>query len=103
LIEDNVRALTWFSWLSVAAAILTAAIALFSQYAVRSESLGAHNLGTAIDSSFVLAVALVGSLYAVPALVVIGAIAWFFQRQSGYRFFAAAAICVLPLVVASFI
>ena len=95
------RALAWLSYLSVAAAILIAAIALFSQYAVRAEALGAHNLGTAIGSSFVLAVALTGSLYAVPALVVIGAIAWFFQRQSGYRFFAAAAICVLPLVTAS--
>jgi len=52
-------------------------------------------------TSFVLAVALTGSLYAVPALVVIGAIAWFFQRQSRHRFFAAAAICVLPLVTAS--
>jgi hypothetical protein len=55
----------------------------------------------ALWTSFVLAVAPTGSLYAVPALVVIGAIAWFFQRQSGYRFFAAAAICVLPLVTAS--
>jgi hypothetical protein len=95
------RVLAWLSYFSVAAAILTAGIALFSQYAIRAESLGAHNLGTAIDSSFVLAVALAGSLYAVPALVVIGAIAWFFQRQSGYRFFAAAAICVVPLVAAS--
>jgi hypothetical protein len=33
--------------------------------------------------------------------VVVGALTWFFQRQSGYRFFAAAAICVLPLVAAS--
>jgi hypothetical protein len=95
------RVLAWLSYLSVAAAILNAAVALFSQYATRAESLGAHNLGSAVGSSVVLAVALTCCLYAVPALVVIGAIAWFFQRQSGYRFFAAAAICVLPLVAAS--
>src|SRR4051812_48144447 len=95
------RALAWASRLSVAAAMLVAALALFSRYAVGAESLGAHNLGSAITSSIVLSIALVGSLYAAPLLLVLGAISWFFQRQSGYRFFAAAAICALPLVAVS--
>lgn len=97
----HVRWLAWLSRLSVAAAIVTALIALVSRYGVNAPSLGAHQLGLAIDFSFVLALALIGAFYAVPVLLVLGAVTFYFQRHAAYRFFAAAAICALPLAVVS--
>jgi len=97
-----VRALAWLSRFSVAFAITLAALALAGRYGMGAESGGAHNLGLAIGLSFMLAAALTGALYAAPALLLIGAISWFFQRQSAYRFLAASALCALPLVAVRF-
>jgi hypothetical protein len=93
------RAFTWLGRLSVALAILAAATSLFCKYAVNAQSLGAHDLKIAIVSATVGAIAVMAMVCALPVLLVIGAIAWFFQRQSAYCFFAAIAICLVPLTL----
>jgi hypothetical protein len=93
------RVLAWASWLSLVLAVLAAATALFSQWGVNAESFGARDMGLALNFAFVGGVILVGSLYAVPVLVVLGVLTLFVQRHSGYRFMAAAAVTALPLAV----
>jgi hypothetical protein len=95
--------LAWVSWLSLAVAVLTAVTALFCQWAVNAESFGARDMGLALYFSIVGAVALVGSFYAIPVLVVLGVLSLFFQRRVGLRFLAAGAVTALPLVVLSWL
>ena len=93
------RVLAWVSWLSLAAAVLTAATALFCQWGINAESFGARDMGLALYFSIAGAVALVGSYYAVPVLVVLGVLSLFLQRRVGLRFLAAGAVPALPLAV----
>ncbi len=95
----GMRVLAWVSWLSLAVAVLTAATALFCQWAVKAESFGARDMGLALYFSIVGAVALVGSFYAVPVLVALGVLSLFLQRRVGFRFLAAGAVTALPLAV----
>lgn len=95
----GVRVLAWISWISLAVAVLTAVTVLFCHWGVNAESFGARDAGLALYFSFVIALALVGSLYAVPVLMVFGVLALFFQRRAGFRFLAAGAVTALPLAV----
>jgi len=99
----GMRVLAWVSWLSLAVAVLMAATALFCQWGVNAESIGAHDAGLALYFAFVVAVILVGSTYAVPVLVVLGVLSLFLQRRVGFRFLAAGAVTALPLVVLSWL
>jgi hypothetical protein len=96
---NRLRVLAWASWLSLVVAVLAAATALFSQWGVNAESFGARDMGLALSFAFVGGVILIGSLYAVPVLVVLGVLSLFVQRRAGFRFLAAAAVTALPLVV----
>jgi hypothetical protein len=87
------------SWLSLGAAILVAAIALFCQWGLNAESLGAHDAGVAIFFAFVGAAMLIGSTYAAPVLGVLGVLLFAFQRPAAVRFLAAGAVCALPIAV----
>jgi hypothetical protein len=95
----GLRVLAWVSWLSLVVAVLTAATALFCQWGVNAKSFGARDVGLALYFSIVSAVALVGSFYAVPVLVVLGVLSLFLQRRAGFRFLAAGAVTALPLVL----
>jgi hypothetical protein len=95
----GMRVLAWVSWLSLAVAVLTAATALFCQWGVNAETFGARDAGVALSFAFVVGVASVGSLYAVPVLVVLGVLSLFLQRRVGFRFLASGAITALPLAV----
>ena len=99
----GMRVLAWVSWLSLAVAALMAVTALFCQWGVNAESIGAHDAGLALYFAFVVAVILVGSTYAVPVLVVLGVLSLFLQRRVGFRFLAAGAVTALPLVVLSWL
>jgi len=93
------RLLAWASWFVLAAAVLTAATALFCHWGVNAESLGARNAGLAIFLALLGAVALVGSTYAVPVLVVLGLISFSLDRRSAFRLLAAGAACAVPVAV----
>lgn len=93
------RVISWASWLSLGGAILIAAVALFSQWAVNAESLGARDAGVAIYFSFVGAATVIGSTYAAPLFGVLGVITFAFQRPAAVRFLAAGAACALPIAV----
>jgi hypothetical protein len=93
------RVLAWVSWLSLAVAVLTAATALFCQWGVNAEPFGARDAGLALYFAIVVAVASVGSFYAVPVLAVLGVLSLFLQRRAGFRFLAAGAVAALPLAV----
>jgi hypothetical protein len=93
------RVLVCVSWISLGGAVLTAVTALFCQWSVNAESLGARDLGLALHLASIGAIALVGSLYAAPLLVTLGFLSLFFQRRAGFRFLAAGAVTALPLVV----
>ena len=95
----GLRVLAWVSWLSLAVAVLTAATALFCQWGVNAESFGARDAGLALYFAIVVAVASVGSFYAVPVLAVLGVLSLFLQRRAGFRFLAAGAVAALPLAV----
>lgn len=89
----------WASWLSLCGAILIAATALFCQWGVNAESLGAHDAGVALFLAFVGAATLIGSTYAAPVLGVLGALSFTFQRHTAVRFLAAGVACGLPIAV----
>jgi hypothetical protein len=93
------RVLAWGSWLSLGGAVLTALTALFCQWGVNAESLGARDMGLALHLASVAAIALVGSLYAAPVLAALGFLSLFLQRRIGFRFLAAGAVTALPLAV----
>lgn len=95
----GMRALARVSWFGLAAAVPTAATALFCQWAVNAESFGAHDMGLALFFSFAGAAALIGSFCAVPVFLVLGVLSLLIQRRAGFRFLAAAAITALPLAV----
>ena len=95
----GMRVLAWVSWLSLAVAVLTAATALFCRWGVNAGSFGARDMGLALYFSIVGAVALVGSFYAAPVLVVLGISSLFLQRRVGFRFLAAGAVIALPIAV----
>jgi hypothetical protein len=93
------RVLAWVSWLSLAIAVLTAVTALFCQWGINAESMGARDAGLALYFAFVVAVALAGSIYAVPVFVIMGVLSLFLQRRAGFRFLAAGAVAAVPLAV----
>lgn len=93
------RVLAWVGWLSLTLAVLTAATVLFCQWGINAESIGARDMGMAMNFAIVVAVASVGALYAVPVLVVLGVFLLFFQRRAGITFLAAGAVTALPLAV----
>jgi hypothetical protein len=95
----GMRVLAWFGWLSLTLAVLTAATVLFCQWGINAESFGARDMGVALSFSFVVAMASVGALYAVPVLLVLGVLSLFFQRRAGLTFLAAGAVTALPLAV----
>ena len=95
----GMRVFAWVGWLSLAAAVLTAATALFCHWAVNAESFGARDMGLALSFSIVGAVALVGSFYAAPVLVVLGVFSLFRQRRIAFIFLAAGAVAALPHTV----
>ena len=97
------RVLAWVSWLSLAVAALMAVTALFCQWGVNAESIGARDAGLALYFAFLVGLILVGSTYAAPILVVLGVLSLFFQRRVGFRFLAAGAVTALPLVVLSWL
>lgn len=91
------RILAWTSWLSLAAAALTAATALIARWGVNAESLGAHDAGIALSLSFLSAYASIAALYAAPVLALAGLASLLCERDAGLRFLAAAAVCALAL------
>lgn len=91
------KILAWTSWLTLAAAVLTAATALLARWGVNAESLGAHDAGIALYLSFLTAFASIGALYAAPVLALAGLASLRFQRDAGLRFLAAAGVCALAL------
>lgn len=93
----GMRFLGWASWLSLAVAVLAAAAALFSQWGINADSLGAHDAGLALHFAFAVAFVSLGSLYAVPVLAVVGMFALFFQRNVGLRFLAAGVAAAVPI------
>ena len=95
----GMRVLARVGWLSLTLAVLTAATVLFYRGGINAESFGARDMGVALGFAFVVAVASVGALYAVPVLVVLGPFSLFLQRRVGFTFLAAAAVTALPLAV----
>ena len=95
----TVRGLSWLSWLSLGGAVLLAVTALFCHWGVNADSLGARDMGLALFLAAVAAVALVGSVYAVPVLVALGIVGLFLQRSAGVRFLVAAAGTAVPIAV----
>jgi hypothetical protein len=93
------RLLVWISWFGLSAAVLVASSALFCQWAVNAGRFGARDAGLAIIFAFVGAVALSVSLYAAPALSLLGGLSLFVQRRAGLRLIAASAIFAAPLVI----
>lgn len=93
------KVLVWGSWFSLLSAVLSALAILFSLWAVNAKHLGIHDMGLALFFSYVAAAALVGSLYAAPALVLLGGASLLFQRRAGLRFLAAGVVCAVPLAV----
>jgi hypothetical protein len=93
------RGLNWFSWLSLAAVLLAAGGALFCEWAINADSLGAHDMGLALSCATIGALLLLGSVYAVPVLAGLGALTLYFQRPAGFRFLIAAAVAAVPLAV----
>ena len=93
------RVVSWASWLSLGGAISIAAVALFCHWGVNIESLGAHDAGVALFFAFLGAATLIGSTYAAALLGVVGVLTLSFQRPAAIRFLAAAAACVLPIAV----
>ncbi len=91
------RLLGWASWLSLAIAALAAVAAVFSQWAINAESMGARDAGRALYFAFAVASLSVGSLYAAPALAVVGVFAFFSRRNAGLRFLAAAVLAAAPI------
>ena len=59
-------------------------------------------MGIALFFSFLAALTGVATLYAAPALTLLGLITLFFQRGSGLRFLAAGAVCGIPLAVLAY-
>lgn len=93
------RIISWASWLSLGGAISIAAVALFCQWGLNAESLGAHDTGAALFFAFAGAATLIGSTYAAPLLGVLGVLTFAFQRPAAIRFLAAGAACALPIAV----
>ena len=89
--------LRWGSSAIVALAVPTAAVALFSQWAVNG--LGARDMGLALFFAFLAAVTGVTSLYAAPVLTLAGLVTLYFRRGTGLRFLAAGAACGIPVAV----
>ena len=97
----STRVLAWASRASVTLAILAVIFQIFFIYGINASWLGAHDLGITFAFAVGATVLLIGATCAVPVFFVAGAICFGFQRQTGWRFFAAAAICVLPMIVFS--
>jgi hypothetical protein len=95
----GLRLLGWASWLSLAVAVLAAIAALFSQWGINADSMGARDAGLALYFAFVVAFVSVGCLYAVPILALVGVLSLFFQRNVGFRFLAAGAVAAVPIAV----
>lgn len=93
------RTLARVSRASLGLAVLTAATVLFCRWAINAQSLGARDMGLALDFSIVVAAASVGALYAVPILVALGVLSLFLQRRIAVTFLAAGAVSALPLAV----
>ncbi len=93
------RLLAWASWLCLGGAVVIAVTALFCQWGINAESLGARDMGLALYLTFVGAVALVGSIYAAPVFAVLGLLSLFLERRTGFRFLAASAVTALPIAV----
>ena len=79
--------------------MLAALTALFCQWAVDAESLGARDMGLGLFLAWTGAAALVGSLYAAPFLAAVGLLSLLIQRRTGRRFLLAAAVTALPLAL----
>src|SRR4051812_42248720 len=82
------------SSLSLVAALAIALAGFFCHWAVNGESFGAHDLGWAISLAFVSAIAFTGSMYAAPALALLAAVSFPFQRRAALRFLLAAAASI---------
>jgi hypothetical protein len=95
----GVRVLAQVSWLSLTLAVLIAAAVLFGPWGINAEHFGARDMGVALGFAFVVAVAAVGALYAVPILLVLGFFSLILQRRVGLAFLAAGAVTALPLAV----
>lgn len=93
------RRLARLSWAGLAVAILFAAGALFSHWAINAEAFGARDMGLALALSYLEAFALAGSLYATPAVTLLGMVAYFFDRPSGLRLLAAAVVLSAPFTI----
>lgn len=88
---------------SVTVALLFAITAFVARWAINANALGARDMGLALHFSWLHAAALVGSLYAVPALGLLAAASLFVDKWSTLRFVAAAALVAAPLAVLSWI
>lgn len=83
----------------ITVALLFAIMAFLVRWAINANALGARDMGLALHFSWLHAAALVGSLYAAPALVLLAAASLFFDKWSTLRFVAAAALVAAPLAV----
>lgn len=93
-----IRIPAWSSWFALGASVLTTVAAFLAHLGVNAESLGAHDAGLALSLAFVSGFALIGSMYAAPALTLSGLGSMFLHRDAGLRFPAAAVIISIPLV-----
>jgi hypothetical protein len=93
------RRIARLSWAGLAVAILVAATALFSHWAINAEAFGARDMGLALMLSYLQAFALAGSLYATPAFTLLGMVAYFFDRPSGMRLLVAAVVLSAPFTI----
>ena len=89
------------SWCCLVVAALAVIVAILGRLAVNAEGGGGRDLGLALFFAFTSAATLIGTAWAVPVLALSGGLALMLDRRSGWRLLAAAAVCVLPLTVYS--
>jgi hypothetical protein len=85
------------SWLCLVAALLALAFVLFAIWAVNADALGGKDLGLALALGMFNWGILVGSVGAIPVLVVAAAFTLRIHARSGWRFLAASAVCAVSL------